>query len=62
MTKMISSCCLGASLLPGVGKAIANDLIYAPRHDDVAVKGFDTVACFTENAADKYWPGLLAEN
>jgi len=42
--------------------AFTIDSNYTPRYDDVAVKGFDTVAYFTENAADKYWPGLFAEN
>jgi len=59
---MISSCCLGAILLLSAGNAAAIDSIYTPWFDDVAVKGFATVAYFTENATDNYWPGLLAEN
>ena len=49
--KMIKSFCLGAILLLSVSNAFAIDAIYTPWYDNVAVKGFDTVAYFTEAAA-----------
>ena len=49
--KMINRFCLGVVLLLGAGNAVAIDAIYTSWYDDIAVKGFDTVAYFTENAA-----------
>ena len=49
--KMVNRFCLGVVLLLGAGNAFAIDAIYTPWYDDIAVKGFDTVAYFTENAA-----------
>ena len=49
--KMIKRFCLGVVLLLAAGNALAIDAIYTSWYDDIAVKGFDTVAYFTENAA-----------
>ena len=49
--KMINRFCLGVVLLLGAGNAVAIDAIYTSWYDDIAVKGFDTVAYFTENTA-----------
>jgi YHS domain-containing protein len=49
--KMIKRFCLAVVLLLSVGNAFAIDAIYTSWYDDIAVKGFDTVAYFTENAA-----------